>query len=70
MTMKSSSAVARGKKFQEARERLHLTQQEVADKVDLNVSHYAKIERGEIPKTAYENIENIRKALKLKPNDL
>jgi len=55
-----------GKKFKEAREKLGLTQQDVADKTGLNISHYAKIERGVI-KTSFENYEMISKLLKIKP---
>ena len=54
-----------GKKFKEAREKLGLTQQDVADKVGLNISHYAKIERGEV-KTSFDNYEAINKVLKIK----
>lgn len=63
--MNDARAVAAGKKFKEAREKLGLTQQDVANKTGLNVSHYAKIERGEV-KTSFENHETISKVLKIK----
>ena len=63
--MSNDRAKALGKKFKEAREKLGLTQQDVADKTGLNVSHYAKIERGDV-KTSFENHENISKVLKIK----
>lgn len=64
--MSEDRAKAVGERFRKAREKLGLTQQDVADKIGLNVSHYAKIERGDI-KTSFENHENISKVLKLKP---
>lgn len=63
--MSDDRAKIAGDKFRIAREKLGLRQQDVADKTGLNVSHYAKIERGEI-KTSFENYEIIRKVLKIK----
>jgi len=40
-----------GNKFRKSREKLGLSQQLVADKAGLNVSHYAKVERGELNAT-------------------
>lgn len=57
--------MAAGLKFKQARERLGLTQQDVADKIGLNISHYAKIERGDV-KTSFANHETISKVLKIK----
>lgn len=67
--MKTDRAKVLGRKFKEAREQHGLTQQDVADIVGINVSHYAKIERGEV-KTSFENIEEIGKILKLKLSEL
>jgi transcriptional regulator with XRE-family HTH domain len=67
--MSNDRAVTLGKKFKEAREKLGLTQLDVSKKVDLNVTHYAKIERGDVT-TSFENIETISKILKIKPSKL
>jgi len=58
-----------GNKFRKSREKLGLSQQLVADKAGLNVSHYAKVERGELNATL-ETLERISKVLKLKIVDL
>ena len=52
------------KKLSEAREKLGLTQEEVAKKAGMNVNHYAKVERGEhTPKGT--TLQNLYKALKI-----
>jgi transcriptional regulator with XRE-family HTH domain len=67
--MSSARAIIIGKKFQKARQQLGLSQQSVADKAGLYVSHYAKIERGE-RKGEFETLEKIIKALKMSLKDL
>ena len=52
-------------KFKPAREKLGLTQLQVAEKTGMDVTYYARIERGEI-NTSYDKLEKIAKALKIK----
>lgn len=58
-----------GKKLRTAREKLQLTQAEVADKAGISVTYYAMLERGEKNPTI-NVIEDIAKALKIKASDL
>ena len=54
------------KKAKEAREKLNLTQAEVAEKAgNVTVNYYAMIERGEVNPSSYK-IRSIAKVLKLK----
>jgi len=56
-------------KLKQARERLGLTQVEVAEKAGINVNGYAKIERGETqPKL--ETVKKLMSVLKIKPADV
>jgi transcriptional regulator with XRE-family HTH domain len=54
-----------GKRIKIAREKLNLTQAEIAKKADMTVNYYAMIERGEV-NPSYEKIKSIAKVLKLK----
>ena len=54
-----------GKRIKVAREKLNLTQAEIARKADMTVNYYAMIERGEV-NPSYEKIKSIAKVLKLK----
>lgn len=54
-----------GDKFRNAREKLGLTQEDVAEKADINITTYARIERGEIV-TSGSNLIKISKILKVK----
>lgn len=54
-----------GKTIKKAREKLKLTQAEVAQKAGIHVNYYAQIERGEV-NPSYEILESIAKALKTK----
>ena len=54
-----------GEKFKNAREKLEFTQEEVADKVGMNITNYARIERGEIEPSG-SNLIKISKVLKVK----
>lgn len=54
-----------GEKFRNAREKLGLTQEEVAGKVGMNITNYARIERGEIEPSG-SNLIKISKVLKVK----
>ena len=54
-----------GERVKTAREKLGLTQLEVAEKADMTVNYYAMIERGEV-NPSFEKIKGIAKVLKLK----
>jgi transcriptional regulator with XRE-family HTH domain len=66
MTKQSSSL---GTKIRNARISHNLSQQDIAQKTGLNVSHYAKIERDEINPTI-KTLEKIATVLKIKLSDL
>lgn len=63
--MNSQDITHFGKKIKEAREKLNLTQAEVAEKADMTVNYYAMIERGEV-NPSYEKIKSIARVLKMK----
>ena len=54
-----------GERFRKARESLHLTQQEVADRAGIHVNYYARIERGE-ENPSFDKLRDIKKALNIK----
>ncbi len=54
-----------GEKFRNAREKLGFTQEDIADRVGMNITNYARIERGEIV-TSGSNLIKISKILKVK----
>ena len=54
-----------GDKVRKAREKARLTQAEVAEKADINVSYYAQIERGEV-NLSIDKLQSIAKVLKIK----
>jgi transcriptional regulator with XRE-family HTH domain len=58
-----------GKKLKETRKNLGLKQAEVANKADISVNYYARIERNEENPTI-ETLERVLKALKLKSSDV
>lgn len=58
-----------GEKLKTAREKAGLTQADIAAKTGINVSYYARIERGEI-NPSFVKIRSIMKALKMKSIDL
>lgn len=58
-----------GKNIRSAREKAGLTQQEIADKADIHVSYYYRIERG-VVNPSYEVLESIFRALKVKSKDI
>lgn len=58
-----------GDKLRRVREDLDLTQAEVAEKADLHVNYYARIERGE-ENPSFEKLQGIMKVLKIKSLDL
>ena len=59
----SNSEIA--KKLREARERMNLTQEEVAQKAKISVNYYARIERGELM-PGFEKLRDLQKVLKIK----
>lgn len=58
-----------GKNIKKARIKAKLTQAEVAQKADVHVNYYARIERGEV-NPSIEILENIAKALKVKSSEI
>ncbi len=54
-----------GDKLRSARKKANLTQEQVADRADMHVNYYARIERGEI-NTSYEKLHKIAEVLKIK----
>ncbi|HYK08887.1 MAG TPA: helix-turn-helix transcriptional regulator [Candidatus Eisenbacteria bacterium] len=58
-----------GKKLKIAREKLELTQAEVADKVGMHVNSYAKLERGEVG-ASIDTLSKLAKTLKIKSSDI
>ena len=54
-----------GKQLKDAREKLNLTQADVAKKAEMTVNYYAMIERGEV-NPSFEKIKNLARVLKLK----
>lgn len=67
--MSDDRAKKLGRMFKTTRFKLGMTQQDMAAKAGLNISHYAKVERGEL-KASLETLEKISKVLKLKLSDL
>lgn len=53
-----------GDKFRNAREKLGLTQEDVAKKAEINVTTYARIERGEVEPLG-RNLVKLSKVLKV-----
>lgn len=54
-----------GKRLKKARKDAKLTQLEVAEKVNVSVNYYARIERGEVA-PSLETLKDIMKTLKIK----
>lgn len=59
-------AKATGEKFRNAREKLELTQEDIAKKAGMNITNYARIERGEIVPSG-SNLIKLSKVLKVNP---
>lgn len=60
---------ALGEKLLQARDKLHMTQQEVADTADVHVNYYARIERGQ-ENPSFEKLQSIMRALKIRSLEL
>lgn len=58
-----------GERIRQAREKANLTQQEVAEMADINISYYAQIERGEV-NPSFEKLHSITTALGIKTLDM
>ncbi len=58
-----------GENIKKIRLQAKLTQKQVADKADMNVNYFARIERGEENLT-FEVLEKIVKALKVKSSEI
>ncbi len=58
-----------GDKLRKAREKAGMTQAEVADQAEINVSYYAQIERGEV-NVSFDKLQSIIKVLKIKSLDI
>lgn len=58
-----------GKNLKKARNKAGLTQAQVAEKADIHVNYYARLERGE-ENPSVEVLQSVAKALKVKSSDL
>jgi len=58
-----------GNKLREAREKVGLTQSELAKRAGVNANYYAVVERGE-GNLSYEKLERILKVLNIKSLDV
>lgn len=65
MNSRNESKKLFGTQIKDAREKMRLTQAQVAEKANMTVNYYAMIERGEV-NPSFEKIKNIAKVLKLK----
>ena len=69
MNSSKNSQKAFGEQLKKAREKQGLTQKQVANKADVHVNYFARIERGEENFT-FEILEKIVKALKIKSSEI
>ena len=58
-----------GKNIKKAREKMKLTQAEVAEKVGIHVNYYARIERGNA-RASIDVLKEISRVLKVKSSDI
>jgi transcriptional regulator with XRE-family HTH domain len=58
-----------GETFKKAREKMNLTQMEVAEKTDMTVNYYAMIERGEV-NPSISMVRRLKKLLKINPSEI
>lgn len=65
MNRKNGEKKAFGVRLKDAREKLELTQEEVAEKADMTTNYYAMIERGEV-NPSFEKLKSLAKVLKVK----
>ncbi len=62
---KNKTVKGLGERLRKAREKLGLTQSEVAEKAKMTVNYYAMIERGEV-NPSYRKLQSLAKALGIK----
>lgn len=67
--MDSKFSEETGKRIKKIREKLGLTQAQVAKKAGININYFAVIERGEV-NPSLEKLEKIAKALGVKSSDI
>lgn len=58
-----------GENLKKSRKKLGLTQVEVAEKAEINVNYYARLERGEVT-ASLNTLKNLLKILKVKSKDI
>ncbi len=58
-----------GRKIKKARQKVEMTQADVAEKAGIHVNYFARIERGE-ENPSIDIIEKIAKALKVKSSEI
>ena len=58
-----------GSKIKEIREKFQLTQAQVAEKANIHVNYFARLERGEVNPSA-EILKSVAKALGVKSGDI
>lgn len=63
------SQIQLGKNIKRARQKAELTQAEVAERAEIHVNYFARIERGE-ENPSIDIIEKIAKALKVKSSEI
>jgi transcriptional regulator with XRE-family HTH domain len=64
-----SSKQKGNKNLKKARMKSGLTQAEIAEKINVHVNYYARIERGEV-RPSLDTLEAITKILKVKSSDI
>jgi transcriptional regulator with XRE-family HTH domain len=68
--MKTSLKIIVGRRIREARNKLKLTQQELAEKADVDYKYLQRMEGKTPPNLKLETIERIATALKISPAKL
>jgi transcriptional regulator with XRE-family HTH domain len=63
------SQIQLGKNIKKARQKARLTQADVAEKAEIHVNYFARIERGE-ENPSIDIVEKIAKALKVKSSEI
>lgn len=69
MTISKNKLIAIGVRIKQARLDKGFTQSEVAEKAELSVNYYSRIERGEVNQSI-DTLEAILKVLKIKSSDV
>lgn len=69
MDKKTDTTVKIGENIKQARQKLGLTQAEVATKADLHVNYYARVERGEATATV-ETLQKIASVLEVTASEI